>query len=142
MTATTVDILHVRDPVLFHCPLTGLPVCGDIEQSFEGDVSPFLLFAITDTGDLVARTEELPDHYRTTLQCVIESFDPTLTTEDMPTFVPTVLSPMLPDSAILFQVCSKTDENDLPEAFWVCMDFTLTDKIASVDFFASVARPE
>ncbi|NKI35109.1 hypothetical protein HFP89_08015 [Wenzhouxiangella sp. XN79A] len=149
MTATVVEIPHARDPVLFHCPLTGLPVCGDVEQSFEGGISPFLLFAITETGEVYARSDKLPEPAASALQrsidaitSVLHRLDAVMTTEDLESFVPSVLTPLLPDSALLFEVRTTCAAQRSPDAFRICMDFTLPACAAAVDHVATIEQPE
>lgn len=149
MTRTIVEIRHARDSVLFHCPLTGLPVCGDLEQAFEGEISPFLLLAVTTTGDVYARSDDLPEPFCSALQRALEALsgeihrlDPAMTTEDLETFVPTGLAPLLPDSSVLFRIRAADARGSASEPFWVCMDFTLPLQLPVVEHRVSLEQAE
>lgn len=149
MPANVVKLTHALEPFLFHCPLTGLPVCGDVEQAFEGEISPFLLFAITPTGDVFARSDQLPAPHGPALEQglgalldEVHRMDTGLDTEFAGVFLPETMAPLLNDSAVLFEVESAPGSDRNCETFWVGMDFRLPPARAQVEHVAALICPE
>jgi len=73
MTAEIIRIDHELPEFMFHCPLTGTPIVGDIDQSFERLASPYFLFSITEAGIVHSRSDELPKSIGAALKQVIDN---------------------------------------------------------------------
>ena len=132
MTAEIIRIDHELPEFMFHCPLTGTPIVGDIDQSFERFASPYFLFSITEAGIVHSRRDELPESIGVALKRVIDNlFDvghpgpQGISSFELHTCMPNVIAVMLPDSTMIFDIGGKSQLDQSSPRTWVAMDFTL-----------------
>ena len=152
MTANIIQIDHELPEFLFHCPLTGTPIVGDIEQSFENFSSPYFLFCITEAGLVYSRSDELPDPAGPALKKVIEDLlgagapGPNgVSSFELDTYMPNVIAGMLPASTVIFDIRGTNQRDASSPRTWVAMDFTLPVKTVDaecVDHSAELVRIE
>ncbi|MDZ7790403.1 MAG: hypothetical protein U5L08_07930 [Xanthomonadales bacterium] len=139
MTARIIEIDisedQARDGFMFHCPLTGTPVVGDREQSFEQFASPYFLFCITQDGVVQSRSDELPEPVASGLKKAIDTLSDAgrsgpdgICTHELHSFVPNVIADALPESTVIFEIGRAIDRRNSDAETWVAMDFTLPAK--------------
>jgi|GEM_PF-6406538 len=132
MTAAIIQINHELSEFVFHCPLTGTPVVGDVEQSFEGFASPYFLFCITETGAVYSRKDALAEPIASVLGKVVDELshaggmDPRgVSAFELGTFMPNVIAGMLPESSVIFDIRGANQHDESSPRTWVVMNFTL-----------------
>lgn len=139
MTARIIEI-EVSDSLnregwMFHCPLTGTPIAGDREQAFEKFETPYFLFCISQHGEVLSRSDELPEPVGSGLKKAIASMREAghpgpdgLDTHELHTFMPNVLAGMLADSTVIFDIGLAGEHQASSARMWFAMDFTLPVK--------------
>lgn len=135
MTAEIIRIDHELDDFLFHCPLTGTPIVGDVEQSFEQLTSPYYLFSVTTDGVVHARSGDLPDPVGPALINVVEHLCEVgrpgpdgLSPFELHTYMPNVIAGLLPDTTVIFDIGRASQHDQSTPRLWVAMDFTMPDE--------------
>ena len=137
MTAEIIRIDHELPEFMFHCPLTGTPIVGDIDQSFERFASPYFLFSITEEGVVHSRCDKLPESIGPALKQVIDNLSEVgrhgpegISSYELNTYMPNVIAGMLPDSTVIFDVGGRNQGDQDSPRTWVAMDFTLPIRMA------------
>ena len=152
MTAEIIRIDHELPEFMFHCPLTGTPIVGDIDQSFERLASPYFLFSITEAGIVHSRSDELPKSIGAALKQVIDNLldagrpgPEGISSYELHTYMPNVIAGMLPDSTMIFDIGGKNQRDQDSPRTWVAMDFTLPIRMvdeACIDHSADLVPVE
>ena len=152
MTAEIIRIDHELQEFMFHCPLTGTPIVGDIDQSFERFASPYFIFCITEEGIVYSRSDELPDPVGPALKRVVDDLlgaggpGPSgVSPFELETYVPNVIAAMLPGSTVIFDIRGANQRDLYSARTWVAMDFTLPVKAVDeecIDHSAELVRIE
>lgn len=124
-----------REGWMFHCPLTGTPIAGDRDQAFEQFQTPYFLFCIGQDGEVLSRSDELPEPVGSDLKKAIASLQEAghpgrdgLVTHELHTFVPNVLADMLADSTVIFDIGLAGEHQRSSARMWLAMDFMLPAK--------------
>ena len=132
MTAEIIRIDHELPEFMFHCPLTGTPIVGDIDQSFERFASPYFMFSITEAGIVHSRSDKLPESFGVALKQIIDNLSEVgrhgpegISSYELHTYMPNVIAGMLPDSTMIFDIGGKNQRDQDSPRTWVTMDFTL-----------------
>lgn len=146
MTAMINELHHQRDEFLFHCPLTGSPVVGDVEQSFERCTSPYFLFCITEAGIVYARRDELPEPFGSSLQDAVRTlfdagagFEDAISAFELDSFMPNVVAGLLPETTMIFDIRGPGQRDQGSARTWVVMDFCLPEKVLDPEMIDHVA---
>ena len=129
MAARMIEINHRQRKSVFHCPLTGVRVWEDGEETFETCTTPYFVFLMTAEGRLFSRTDDgLPIGHRRALNLVIDELQSARpSVDEMQTFMPNVVAGLLPDSVVLFELRSPRVRQDDEPATWIAMDFGLPE---------------
>lgn len=129
MTARLIEINHRQRKSAFHCPLTGVRVWEDGEETFETCTTSYFLFLMTPEGRLFSRTDDgLPIGHRKALNLVIDELESARpSVDEMQTFMPNVIAGLLPDSVALFELRSPQARRHDEPATWIAMDFGLPE---------------